>query len=572
MSKIKVMSELLANKIAAGEVVERCSSVVKELVENSIDAEAKNIKIDLIDGGLKGITIIDDGIGMEKEDAEIAFERHATSKIYRDDDLFFISTLGFRGEALPSIASVSEVDLKTCASEVGTHIHLKGGKKTIMENSDARKGTTISVTNLFYNTPARLKYLKSESTELSYCVSFIEKLALAYPKIAFILTNNEKTMVKTSGSGLLHKAIHEIYGMNVSSNMLNIDAYSDDFHISGYICKPSVLKTNRNDMVTFVNGRLIKNNEINKAINDAYYLYKPVDRYPVVVLNIEVDPTLTDVNIHPTKQDIKLSKMADLYTLIYDTIKNTLYSSSLVPKMDTPKAQDKNENSKKEIKEEYGGTFEQLTQVKMNFNDGEIVKNVAVKKLKLDLIGVVHRTYIVASNEDGLYLLDQHAVHERINYEKNMKALKEKKKYSTKLLVPYVVEMKASDYELFQNRKDDFLNLGFKYEEFGLNTISITEYPSWLNEGYKEEIPEKVIELLLDDRKKFDPDKFLESAVKMMSCKMSIRANEEVSLEVLRYLLDELFLCDNPYTCCHGRPTIMKFSNYDLEKMFKRVG
>ena len=564
MSKIRVMSETLANKIAAGEVVERVSSVVKELVENSIDAEAKTIKVILKDAGLKEISVIDDGIGMEKEDAELCFERHATSKIYKDDDLFFIGTLGFRGEALPSIASVSEVDLKTCASEIGTHIHIKGGKKITQENSEARIGTIITISNLFYNTPARLKYLKSETTELAHSISLIEKLSLANPHIAFSLTNNDKEIVKTSGSGSLHKAIHEIYGLNVSSNMLSIDAFSDDFHIYGYICKPEILKNNRNDFVTFVNNRLVKNNDINRAINDAYYLYKPVDRYPIVVLNIEVDPTLTDVNIHPTKQDIKLSKINDLYNLIYETIKNTLYSSSLIPKMSEP--------NKEEVVEEYAPVVEQMSQIKLEFDDGEIVKNESIKKLNLDLIGVIHATYIVASDEDGLYLLDQHAVHERINYEKNMKALKNKEKYSTKLLVPYVIEMKPSEYKLFNERKEDFLNLGFKYEEFGLNTISITEYPSFLTDGYNDEIPEKVVEFLINDERKFDPDKFLESAVKMMSCKMSIKANQGVSKEVLNHLLKELFLCDNPYTCCHGRPTIMKFSNYDLEKMFKRVG
>lgn len=570
MSKIRVMSELLANKIAAGEVVERCSSVVKELVENSIDAKAKNIKIMLVDGGLKEITIIDDGIGMEKEDATLAFERHATSKLYRDDDLFFISTLGFRGEALPSIASVSDIDLKTCASDVGTHIHIRGGKTTLIENADARIGTSIKVTNLFYNTPARLKYLKSDTTELSYSVSLIEKLALANPKIAFLLTNNEKVIVKTSGSGNLHKAIHEIYGLNVSSNMLYINAFTDDFHIKGYVCKPSVLKTNRNDMITFVNDRLVKNGEINKAINEAYYLYKPVDRYPVVVINIEVDPTLTDVNIHPTKQDIKVSKMNDLYKLIYETIKNTLYSASLIPKIE--KQSEYIEKTVEMSNPTYSPSYEKISQVSMDFKDGEIVKNEEIKRLKLDLVGVIHATYIVASDEDGLYLLDQHAVHERINYEKNMKILKDKKSYTTKLLVPYVIEMKSSDYELFKKRSEEFTKLGFKYEEFGLNTISILEIPSFLKDGYKEEYPEKVIEILLDDSKKFDENKFLESVVKMISCKMSIKANQPVSNDVLKYLLEELFKCDNPYTCCHGRPTIMKFSNYDLEKMFKRVG
>ena len=569
MSKIKVMSEALANKIAAGEVVERCSSVVKELVENSIDAKSKNIKIELTDGGLKKISVVDDGIGMDSDDAKLAFLPHATSKIYRDDDLFFIGTLGFRGEALPSIASVSDVTLKTCASSVGTEIHIKGGKVLETKPSDARIGTSITIQSLFYNTPARLKYLKSESTELSHSISLIEKLALAHPSICFTLKNNEKVIVKTTGSGDLLKTIHEIYGLKISSNMLKIDASTDDFHIYGYISKPIIQKNNRADMITFVNERLVKNQELLKAINDGYYLYKPVDKYPVVILNIEVDPTLTDVNIHPTKQDIKLSKIKDLTDLIYKTIKNTLYQTLLIPTNEEIESKEQDyQELESNIKEPI---TENINQVSLNFGDEkEIIKNETIKKKKLDFIGVIHRTFIVASDEEGMYLIDQHAMHERINYERNMKALEAKEQFSTKLLVPYVIEMTPSNYELFKQRSDDFLSLGFKYEEFGINTISINEYPNWLTDGYKEEMPEKVIDILLQD-KVFNKEKFQETTIKMLSCKSSIRANEEVSQEVLEYLMEELFKCDNPYTCCHGRPTIIKYSNYELDKMFKSV-
>ena len=332
MPKIKVMSENLANKIAAGEVVEKCAAVVKELVENSIDAHATSIKVDLLDGGLREIKITDDGIGMESEDALLAFQRHATSKLTREDDLFFINTLGFRGEALPSIASVSEVDLITCASDIGTHIHIKGGKLEINEPSDARKGTVIKIANLFFNTPARLKYLKSEQYELANTVSFIEKLAFSYPEIKFELTNNEKTIVKTSGSNNLLKTIHEIYGLNVSSNMIEVKGSTDDYDMHGYICKPEILKSNRNHMITIVNGRVVRNNDLNRAINDAYYTYKPDIKFPIVVLKFETDPTLIDVNIHPTKQDIKLAKQEELYKMIVDTIKDKLYKELLIPK------------------------------------------------------------------------------------------------------------------------------------------------------------------------------------------------------------------------------------------------
>ena len=355
MPKIKVMSENLANKIAAGEVIEKCASVVKEIVENSIDANSDNIKVELENGGLTSIKVTDNGIGMESEDALLAFQRHATSKLLREDDLFFIDTLGFRGEALPSIASVSEVDLITCASKVGTHIHIKGGKLELNEPSDARKGTIITVSNLFYNTPARLKYLKSEQYELSQIVYFIEKLALSYPSIKFELSNNGKIIVKTSGSGNLLKTIHEVYGLQVSSKMVEIKASNDDFTISGYICKPEILRSNRNDMNIFVNGRLIKNYDINKTINDAYYNYKPEKKYPIVVISIETDPTLIDVNIHPTKQDIKIAKYEELNQLINKTISDVLHKELLVQDASlrlSPTNEVKEELLTPEIKEE----------------------------------------------------------------------------------------------------------------------------------------------------------------------------------------------------------------------------
>ena len=331
MSKINIMSENLANKISAGEVVEKVASVVKELVENSIDALASDIRVELVNGGLNGIKVIDNGTGMDKQDALLAFQRHATSKLLKEDDLFFINTLGFRGEALPSIAAVSEVDLITSTGDVVTHVKIKGGKLLINEDSDCVIGTTIEVRNLFYNTPARLKYLKTEATELANCVSYLEKLALSYPKISFKLLNNERIIVNTSGSGNLKKTIHEIYGLQVSSKLIEIKASNDDYDIYGYICKPEILKSNRYHMTTIVNGRVVRNNEINKAINDAYYTYKPDIKFPIVVININTDPTLIDVNIHPTKQDIKLGKISALTDLIMNTIKEALYNNLLIP-------------------------------------------------------------------------------------------------------------------------------------------------------------------------------------------------------------------------------------------------
>ena len=579
MTKIRVMDETLANKIAAGEVVEKCSSIVKELVENSIDAHAKVIMIRLEEGGKKLIEVTDDGDGMSHEDAMLAFQRHATSKIYKDDDLFFIDTLGFRGEALPSIASVSRTEMKTSDGSVGTHIIIEGGKLLKQEMSDARKGTTIKVTNLFYNTPARLKYLKSEQSELASCVSFVERLALSHPEISFTLTHENSVVVKTSGRNDLLKTIHEIYGLQVSSRMLEVSSSCDDFDLYGYVCKPEILKSNRNHMITLVNDRIVKNIDINRAINDAYYTYKPDIKYPIVVLKITTDPTLVDVNIHPTKQDIKLSKMDVLYDLIVKTIKNALYQALLVPDameripVSNPIKQEIVENKIEENDEEYN---KESTQTTFDFAATEedskepVVVNPEMKKLKLYAVGVAHGTYIIAEDDNGVYLIDQHAAQERVNYERNMCALKTKEVHTTNLLFPITIELSGSEFLTVQKEVPHLREIGFDIEEFGMNTFVIKAHPTWLREGYEEESIRRIIDLIVGGISSIDPVKFNESIAITLACKMSIKANMHISHEAQEELLDELCACDNPYNCPHGRPTIIKFSIYDLERMFKR--
>ena len=581
MTKIRVMDENLANKIAAGEVVEKCSSIVKELCENSIDAHAKKIIINLSEGGKKKIEVIDDGCGMSKEDASLAFMRHATSKIYKDDDLFFIDTLGFRGEALPSIASVSKTNLITSDGGLGTHIVIEGGKKVLEESSDARVGTSITVTNLFYNTPARLKYLKSEQYELANCVSFVEKLALSHPEIAFSLTNDNTTLVMTSGSNNMLKTIHEIYGLSVSKRMLEIRASNDDFDLFGYVCKPEILKSNRNHMIVIVNDRIIRNNEINRAINDAYYTYKPDIKYPIVVLKINTDPTLVDVNIHPTKQDIKLSKMDVLYDLIVKTIKSALYKALLIPDAveRLPESnQIKNEVMTDIIKEndsEYKventqATFDFAASVSNDTQEEVINVNPEMKKLKLYPVGLAHGTYIIAENETGVFLIDQHAAQERVNYERNMAALKSHTFHQTNLLFPITIELSGSEFLAVQKEIPHLNEIGFDIAPFGMNTIIVKAHPTWLRSGYEEESIRKIIDLIVSGVTSIDPVKFNESIAITLACKMSIKANMRISHEAQEELLDELCACDNPYNCPHGRPTIIKFSIYDLERMFKR--
>ncbi|MBR5662586.1 MAG: DNA mismatch repair endonuclease MutL [Bacilli bacterium] len=585
MGKIKVMSENLANKIAAGEVIEKCASIVKELVENSIDAESTKIVVDLKDGGIKGVKVSDNGKGMDKDDAKLAFSRHATSKLYRDDDLFFINTLGFRGEALPSIASVSEVTLRTTFNDEGYMIHIKGGELLEEGSCEATPGTSINVENIFYNTPARLKYLKSETTELSNCTNYIERLALSMPSISFELYNNDKNIIRTSGSGNLAKVIHELYGSTISTRLIPFKVTSDDFDINGFICKPEILKSSRSHMITFVNNRCVKNIDINRAINDGYYNHKPDNKYPVVFLNIFTDPTLVDVNIHPTKQDIKISKLYELCELLTTNIKKSLEVTNLVPEINLDVHE---ENEELVVNSDFINTRnsfdlvdssneeESSEQITLDFTKVEEInpqkeKNEELKKLYLEPIGSIHGTFIVAQNDEGMYLIDQHAAHERVNYEMVKKMIEEKDINRMSMLFPIQIELSPSEYISLKDNIDIITDLGFIVEDFGINTIIFKETPTWLSEGHEEEVIRKIVDLIVGEKKIVDRVKFNESLIQSIACKMSIKGNTPMSIEAMKSLLDQLFECDNPYNCAHGRPTIIKFSSYDLDKMFKRA-
>ncbi len=586
MSKIKVMSDHLANKIAAGEVVERISSVVKELVENAIDAKAKNIRVELLEAGKKSIRVIDDGIGMDEEDAKNCFSRHATSKIYKDDDLFFINTLGFRGEALPSIASVSEIVMETYDGVAGTLLHIKGGKVLKTGVAPSRQGTVMTVTNLFFNTPARLKYLKSEPAEFAGVSSFIEKLGFSYPDIAFVLVNNGNVVVRTSGSGVLLKAIHEIMGNGISSNMIEIKGSNDDYDVTGYISKPIIQRSNRNFMNTIINGRVIRNSELNKIINDAYYTYKPDSTFPVVVIKIETDPTLIDVNIHPTKQDIKFSKMNELRELLTETIKNALYTTMLVPEALLEKeavAEEKINYSIEEvlpktlfIKEDAAGGLEREPVNSDVFDKNSVQreldlgspKNEEMKSLTLYPVGIALGTYIVCENDEGVYLIDQHAAVERVNYEKVLQGLLHRD--TQKMLLPITIELTSSEMEIIKERMQVLVDMGFELEEFGINTLKVNGHPTWVKKAFEQETVRTVLDIVAEE-KDFDAVKFNDKVAATIACKKSLKGNTRITLELAEEIIKELVQCDNPYNCPHGRPTIIKFTLYELEKMFKRA-
>ena len=601
MSKIKVMDEILANKIAAGEVVERVVSIVKELIENSIDAMSDEIKIELIESGLREIKITDNGIGMDSNDAHMAFLRHATSKIYNDDDLFNINSLGFRGEALPSIAAVSDVELRTCYkdNDVGTYIHIKGGKIIEEGVSDGRIGSSFKITNLFYNTPARLKHLSSSYTELSNVIDYVNKMALSYPKIKFKLVNDGRELINTDGSGNVLKVIKNIYGLDVTKRMIEVRGSNEDYNVYGYISLPEVTRSSRNHMSTIVNGRVVKNSTLYKSINEAYSNYKEDSRYPVCVLMIETDPTLLDVNIHPSKLDIKFSNFDELNNLIKEIINKALKNKMLIPSISITN----NNGSKKYenltididrnnvVNEEtsiYKNKLEDLINYRNEDNislldedattndtineecEVKIIEDESKKLPELYPVGLLLGTYIVCENEQGIYLIDQHAAKERVNYEKMSYVLSHPNGNTISPIVPIVIELPMNEYLVLKENIDILDKLNIIIEEFGANSFRVVSHPTWFISGKEEEIVRQIIDLILVKEKNFSLEKFNDNLAKMVSCKMSIKANTYIDKPSMESLINDLRKCKNPYNCPHGRPSIIHFSIYELEKMFKR--
>lgn len=592
MSVIKLMDEDLANKIAAGEVVEKCASVVKELVENSIDAKSSEIYIDLIESGTKEITVTDNGIGMDHDDAINCFNRHATSKIKDINDLYHINTLGFRGEALASIASVAKVELITSQGNVGTKVEIDGGKVIDISNTDAKIGTKISVKDLFYNTPARLKYLKSLYAELANIVELINRIALSHPDIKFVLTNDNKELLNTDGKGNLLKVINAIYGISITKKMLEVNGENADYKVSGYISEPEVHKSSRNSMITIVNGRVVRNQELNRTINDAYHSYKPDNRYPVVVLNIEVDETLIDVNVHPTKMDIKFSNQEDLNNLVFDLIRNAITKKTLIPNIDLL---DKDDYFKeKEDKEVEKVNYDKLTidfasmdikEDTIPYNEDLVVEqnelvldiednNIEEEKKypKLEVVGLVHGTFIVAQDEEGMYLIDEHAAKERINYEIVCDKLAANHQEKFEMLIPLTLEFSNSEFIILKENLDFIRSYGFDIDEFGVSSIIVKAHPIWIPTSLADDLIKRFLDIVIQKEKNFNLKTFNDHMAATMACKMSIKANTNITIEEMTHLLEDLAKCKNPFNCPHGRPTTIKYTKYEIEKMFKRTG
>lgn len=583
MRKIILLDHELANQIAAGEVVERPASVVKELVENSIDAGATHVEVFVSEAGRQKITVIDNGSGIPQDELELAFARHATSKIYAAFDLFRIKTLGFRGEALPSIASVSKVQIETATKDgSGVSATIIGGEFR-MQSSAANVGTKITVEELFYNTPARLKFLKQDYTENAVILDVLTRIALANPAISVSLYFDDKLRFKTTGRNDLKETILNIYGLNYVKNIVPITFSTNDFTVSGFLGNTNLVRANRYGMITNLNGRNVYMPKINAAITEAYHGFIAPTRYPFVILNMTIEPELVDVNVHPTKKEVRFSKEDGLKDALLHEIPRALRTDEFIPKtVYTHDEESSFTNSKKH--------YEAPTQVTFTFNEEGNERELPISEQPfvptLDLterltkhtltnvfpIAALHQTYIICETLDGgFWLIDQHAAHERINYEKFQKVLNENL-VTRPLLVPELFTFSHSEMELFTSEALRTLKeVGLEVEHFGANTIRVKSVPNYTGE-YNENV---YIANIIDEvitTKKLNPEHLRSNAIATMACKASIKAKHRLSLSEMEHLVNTLLNAENPYSCPHGRPTIIKFSKYELEKLFKRTG
>ncbi|MDQ0245775.1 DNA mismatch repair protein MutL [Bacillus fengqiuensis] len=633
MGKIVQLSDDLSNKIAAGEVVERPASVVKELLENAIDANSTVVEIELEEAGLSKIRIVDNGDGIENDDCLTAFQRHATSKIKTENDLFRIRTLGFRGEALPSIASVSILELKTSTGEgPGTYLKLKGGEVVAHEPTASRKGTDMTVSHLFYNTPARLKYMKTVNTELGNVTDVVNRIAMAHPEVSIKLTHQGRQLLYTNGSGDVRQVIAAIYGVDIAKKMKPIHIDSLDYEIEGYVALPEITRASRNYMSTIINGRYVKNYPLLKAVQQGYHTLLPIGRYPIAFLTIKMDPLLVDVNVHPSKLEVRLSKEAELFSLIEESVRAVFKRQQLIPEVAPKKKtvpvqqeqqrfafehEEKREEAKIEapmsfpsffsmtpkekieepvpskVYEEPVISYEKLPidelkhksdsfepEEEVSFGDeveepsaATVIENGEKQESRVPPmypIGQMHGTYILAQNENGLYIVDQHAAQERIKYEYFRDKLANVETEVQELLMPITLEYSLNEAMVVEEHKEELVKVGVFLEDFGHNSYIVRSHPQWFPKGEEQEIIEEMIQQVLT-MKKVNLLKLREEAAIMMSCKASIKANHHLCTDEIFALLETLRKSSDPFTCPHGRPIIVHYSTYEMEKMFKRV-
>lgn len=633
MAKIQLLDQKTIDNIAAGEVIERPASVVKELVENAVDAKANAVTVEIKDGGMTLIRVTDNGIGIPKDQVKTAFLRHATSKIRSVEDLLSVSSLGFRGEALSSISAVAQVELvtKTAESFSGVSYKIYGGEEEAFEDIGAPDGTTFLVKNLFYNTPARRKFLKSATTEAGYVEQMMVHIALSHPEISFKFIHNNKNKIYTSGNGKVKDIIYHIYGRDVAGALIPLEAQNEDVKVTGFVAKPYVSRGNRNYESYFINGRYIKSSIIYKAIEEGYRTFTMKHRYPFVCLDFKIDQELLDVNVHPTKMEIRFRNGREIYELVVDAVRAALLQRDLVqdvlretpkkkelpktkevkkpepfevnrrkeevqkvdqqgqgvqqqiekpshPVKKTPTASESSKNTKKptyaglnyntQKKEFPQYKTDELSSNQMTLREDPVFSVQARPDRKI--LGQLFKTYWLIEYEDQLFIMDQHAAHEKVNYERLMKNFKEKEIYSQRLEPPMVVTVSMTEAEALTRYKDAFAGLGFTIESFGGNEYCIREVPANLYGIGERDLFMELLDAVSQENGTLDTE-VIASKIATMACKMSIKGNQRVSLMEVEHLLDELMKLENPYQCPHGRPTIIKMSKYEIDKKFKRI-
>lgn len=611
MSKIKQLNEHITNMIAAGEVVERPMGIVKECVENSIDAKATHIEIHIVEGGLSKITIIDDGEGMDFEDAATAFERHATSKIQDEDDLWNIHSLGFRGEAIPSIASVSEVTLKTNNGTDSTMIQVHYGNRINYQRFPTPNGTQIDIENLFAKTPARYKHLKTTQYEFSLISDVIQKFALGYPNISFLLTHNQIETFKTSGNGNLQEVIFQIFGRETAKGAIHFDSKDEDYHVYGYAIQPNITRATKYYMYVYMNQRMIRHARLYKAIQNAYGSYMPSDRYPIVVLNVEMDAQLLDVNVHPSKWEVRLAKEKQLENLIYKTIQNALREHLQIPEIQPVKEKIKIEmptfdmyREEVEVHQKVNETFQEYVVPKSEVKE-ENQEEVKTDKIiqegqkeiqtskeepfqeknvdefeeeitipynpsfpQLSVIGQFHGNYILAQGDKGLYIIDQHAAQEKYHYELLRRNLFKKCELQS-LLIPEVIKVSPAILAQLDDMNEMLAHLQLQCECFGEDAIILREVPIWLKDTDLTKFMQDIFDFYQKNQK-IEAESLRKATLASIACHTSIRFNRKLNVDEMKQVIEDLKKCEQPFTCPHGRPTLICITDEQLQKDFYR--
>lgn len=600
MAEIHLLEQSTIDKIAAGEVVERPASVVKELVENAIDAQATAITVEIKEGGISFIRITDNGCGIPKEEIALAFLRHSTSKIRSVEDLVTVTSLGFRGEALSSIAAVSQVELITKTQEalLGCRYVIEGSEEKSLEEIGAPNGTTFLVRNLFYNTPARQKFLKTPQTEASHISSLMEHLALSHPDISFRFIVNGQTKLSTSGNGKQKEIIYHIYGRDIAANLIEIHQNYENISIDGFLGKPIISRGNRNFETFFINGRHIKSQLISKAIEDAYKNHLMQHQYPFTVLNITVNTELLDVNVHPTKMELRFDNGPEIYKNIQQTVAEGLTHRDFIPEVilteneeplkpspkPLPKPSPEPSVQRKESVPKPPEPFETVRIRELEQRTTAPPKQLKIEessvyeqhfleeasKPKHRIIGQVFSTYWLVEFDEKLFIIDQHAAHEKVLFERMMRNFREKEFTSQQISPPMVISLNMREEELLQKFLPEFQRLGYQIESFGGSEYSICAVPANLYQINEKHLFLEMLDDLSEETGLKTSDAILEK-VASMSCKAAVKGNQRLSLAEMDYLIGELLECENPYQCPHGRPTIISMTKYELEKKFKRI-